>query len=147
MNGNINAQRYQQQALQPVNQVFCLFWTFIIAKWCLCTTEPGLTLHWQQGTGWRWTTCRCLVPGRLNHQIWTPLRICGRLRIRPQLPQDEVELYQTVRDEWENLDQDYARRLVLSMRCRCTALHNAAGGHTKYWWCSHVNLMKIKLKS
>ena len=46
---------------------------------------------------------------------------------RPQPPEDEDELYQAVTNEWNNLEQGYVRRLVLSIRRRFTALYNAAG--------------------
>ena len=55
-----------------------------------------------------------------------------KLRQRPNLPQSEHELFQALRDEWNNLTDDYVRQLVLSMRRRVTALFAAGGGHTKY---------------
>ena len=42
------------------------------------------------------------------------------------------DLFALVQNEWARLDQDYVRRLVLSMRRRCVALFDADGGHTKY---------------
>ena len=54
------------------------------------------------------------------------------LRQRPNPPQNEHELFQALRDEWNNLTDDSVRRLVLSMRRRVTALFAADGGHTKY---------------
>ena len=35
---------------------------------------------------------------------------------RPQPPEDEDELYQAATNEWNNLAQGYARRLVLPIR-------------------------------
>ena len=54
------------------------------------------------------------------------------LRQRPNPPQNEQELFQALRDEWNNLTDDYVRRLVLPMRRRVTALFAAGGGHTKH---------------
>ena len=55
-----------------------------------------------------------------------------RLRQRPKPPQAEDELYQAVNNEWNNLEQGFVGRLVLSMHRRYTALYNAACDHTKY---------------
>ena len=62
--------------------------------------------------------------------LWSEL--VRRLGLKPQPSQYEGELFQAVREEWNNLDQAYVRRLILSMRRWCTALYEAAGGHTKY---------------
>uniref|UniRef100_A0AAZ3PIA9 Tc1-like transposase DDE domain-containing protein n=1 Tax=Oncorhynchus tshawytscha TaxID=74940 RepID=A0AAZ3PIA9_ONCTS len=35
-------------------------------------------------------------------------------------------------EEWDNISQQELENLVQSMRRRCTAEHNAAGGHTRY---------------
>ena len=35
-------------------------------------------------------------------------------------------------DEWGNISQEELANLVQSMRRRCTAVLNAAGGHTRY---------------
>ena len=81
----------------------------------------------------------CHRTKRLNwvrtYRRWT-LRQWGfierNLRQRPNPPQNEHELFQALRDEWNNPTDDSVRRLVLSMRRRVTALFAAGGGHTKY---------------
>ena len=42
------------------------------------------------------------------------------------------DLFALVHNEWTRLDQDYVRRLVLSMRQRCVALFDVDSCHTKY---------------
>ena len=55
-----------------------------------------------------------------------------RLAERHNAPQNIVDLIAAVREVWAAIDQDYVRRLVLSMRRRCVSLCDANGGHTKY---------------
>ena len=48
-----------------------------------------------------------------------------RLRERPNPLQNVNELFVALREEWNKFTDDYVRRLVLSMRCRVTALFAA----------------------
>ena len=51
---------------------------------------------------------------------------------RANRPRNRNELWQAVRQEWANINMFDIRRLVLSMRRRCTALMQAGGHHTRY---------------
>lgn len=53
-------------------------------------------------------------------------------RVRTHNLRNRRDLEQAVRQEWANLPLRFIRRLVASMRRRCTALVNANGGHTRY---------------
>lgn len=55
-----------------------------------------------------------------------------RIRRRPVQPQTLRQLEQVLIQEWNNLPLNVIRRYVGSMRRRCAAVINAAGGHTKY---------------
>ena len=64
---------------------------------------------------------------------WAELSRKVQNRMQQQgMPNNADDLFALVQNEWARLDQDYVRRLVLSMRRRCVALFDADGGHTKY---------------
>ena len=50
----------------------------------------------------------------------------------PNSPQNEAQLWRTVQEEWRNVNMWNDRHLIFSLRRRCTALAQAAGGYTKY---------------
>ena len=62
--------------------------------------------------------------------LWAQLE--NALQRRPNRPMNEEQLWQAVQEEWENVNMWDVRRLIFSMRRRCTALVEAGGGHTKY---------------
>ena len=47
-------------------------------------------------------------------------------------PRNVQELARAVVEEWGNISQSELANLVQSMRRRCAAVLNAAGGHTRY---------------
>ena len=47
-------------------------------------------------------------------------------------PQTLVQLENELTHAWNNLPQDAIHNLIHSMRCRCTAVIAARGGHTRY---------------
>lgn len=55
-----------------------------------------------------------------------------RLRNQPNQPQNLNELGRELQNIWNNIQQDFIRRLIGSMRRRCQAVIGARGGHTRY---------------
>jgi hypothetical protein len=55
-----------------------------------------------------------------------------RVRARAISPRNARELAGALVKEWGNISQQELANLVLSMRRRCTAVLNAAGGHIRY---------------
>ena len=55
-----------------------------------------------------------------------------RVRARAISPRNVPELAGALVEEWGNISQQELANLVQSMRRRCTAVLNAAGGHTTY---------------
>ena len=62
--------------------------------------------------------------------VWDQLEI--KIRQRPNQPQTLNELFNALREEWNNMDQFRMQRLINSMRRRCQAAINSFGGHTRY---------------
>ena len=54
------------------------------------------------------------------------------MRARAVPPRNVRELAGALVEEWGNISQQELANLVQSMRRRCTAVLNAAGGHTRY---------------
>jgi hypothetical protein len=55
-----------------------------------------------------------------------------RVRARAMHPRNVWELAGALVEEWVDMPQHELANLVQSMRRRCTAVLNAAGGHTRY---------------
>ena len=55
-----------------------------------------------------------------------------RVRARAIRSRNFQELAGVLLEEWGNISQQELANLVQSMRRRCTAVLNAAGGHTRY---------------
>jgi transposase len=53
-------------------------------------------------------------------------------RARAILPRNVRKLAGALVEEWDNISQQELENQVQSMRRRCTAVLNAAGGHTRY---------------
>jgi len=54
------------------------------------------------------------------------------VRARAIPPRNVQELASALVEEWGNISQQELTNLVQSMRRRCTAVLQAAGGHTRY---------------
>ena len=131
--GNLNGQRYRDEVLQPTVIPF------------MRRHGPGMTL--QQDNA-RPHTARVvqqfLTQNNVNVLPW-PARspdmsaiehvwdeMDRRLRRSPNPPATLQQLQQRLQQIWNNIPQHCHARLVHSMRRRCVACINAAGGHTRY---------------
>uniref|UniRef100_A0A673XGQ2 Tc1-like transposase DDE domain-containing protein n=1 Tax=Salmo trutta TaxID=8032 RepID=A0A673XGQ2_SALTR len=65
-------------------------------------------------------------------QVWDLLDRRVRARALAIPPRNVWELAGVLVEEWGNISQQELANLVQSMRRRCTAVLNAAGGHTRY---------------
>ena len=65
-----------------------------------------------------------------EEHIWDLLD--RRVSARAIPPRNVLELVGALVEEWGNISQQELANLVQSMRRRCTAELNAAGGHTRY---------------
>ena len=54
------------------------------------------------------------------------------IRSRDPPPQNLHELRRVIQEEWDNISQLQIATLIGSMRRRCTEVHAAGGGHTRY---------------
>ena len=64
--------------------------------------------------------------------------IMGRqLRLIDPQPQNNDQLFDCLRNAWNNIPQQQLSTLIGSMRRRCTAVVNANGGLTQYWLFSY----------
>jgi transposase len=66
----------------------------------------------------------------LIEHVWDLLD--QRVRARAIPPRNVWELAGALVEEWDNISQQELANLVQSTRRRCTAVLNAAGGHTRY---------------
>ena len=63
-------------------------------------------------------------------RLWDGLKRC--LRSRQQAPRNFQQLSEAILNEWNNIHQHKARRVITSMRKRCETVIDAQGGHTRY---------------
>ena len=63
--------------------------------------------------------------------IWSTIGTAARNGPNP--PRNPAEMADALRREWDAIDDWTIRRLIFSMRRRCSAVINANGGNTKYW--------------
>ena len=69
-------------------------------------------------------------PGSPTEHVWDLLD--WRVRARAIPPINVRELAGALVEEWGNISQQELANLVQSMRRRCNAVLNAAGGQTRY---------------
>ncbi|VDI11317.1 Hypothetical predicted protein [Mytilus galloprovincialis] len=66
----------------------------------------------------------------LIEHLWDELG--RRIRNSQNTPETLAQLRTALFGEWNNIPQDFIRRLIDSMRRRCQAVINARGGHTRH---------------
>uniref|UniRef100_A0A4W5N2G4 Tc1-like transposase DDE domain-containing protein n=1 Tax=Hucho hucho TaxID=62062 RepID=A0A4W5N2G4_9TELE len=130
--GNLNAVRYREDILLPHVVPFL-------------QAHPGMTLQHDNATSHTARSVRDFLQDRnvsvlpwpakspdLNHieHVWDLLD--RRVRPRAIPPRNVRELAGALVEEWGNISQQELANLVQSMIRRCTAVLNAAGGHTRY---------------
>uniref|UniRef100_A0A8C7PBG7 Tc1-like transposase DDE domain-containing protein n=1 Tax=Oncorhynchus mykiss TaxID=8022 RepID=A0A8C7PBG7_ONCMY len=130
--GNLNAVRYREDILLPHVVPFL-------------QAHPDMTLQHDNATSHTARSVRDFLEDRnvsvlpwpekspdLNpiEHVWDLLD--RRVRARAIPPRNVQELAGALVEEWGNISQQELANLVQSMRRGCTAVLNAAGGHTRY---------------
>lgn len=130
--GNLNTVRYREDILLPHVVPFL-------------QAHPDMTLQHDNATSHTARSVRDFLQDRnvsvlpwpakspdLNpiEHVWDLLD--RRVRARAIPPRNVRELAGALVEEWGNISQQELANLVQSMRRRCTAVLNAAGGHTRY---------------
>ena len=133
-NGNVTSRRYINEALQAALTPFMNGHNRQMTL--LHDNAPGHTARATRG----WLAANNIPvfgpwPARspdMNpiENLWAQME--KALERRPNRPMNEAQLWRAVQQEWANVNMWDVRRLIFSMRRRCTALVQAAGGHTKY---------------
>jgi hypothetical protein len=94
----------------------------ILLVLCVISCKTGLSVFCQ------WPV-KSLVLNHIEH-VWDLLD--RRVRARAIPPRNVWELSGALVVEWGDISQQELANVVQSMRRRCTAVLNAAGGHTRY---------------
>uniref|UniRef100_A0A8C7K8B0 Transposase n=1 Tax=Oncorhynchus kisutch TaxID=8019 RepID=A0A8C7K8B0_ONCKI len=130
--GNLNAVRYRKEILPPHVVPFL-------------QAHSDMTLQHDNATSHTAHSVRDFLQDRnvsalpwpekspdLNpiEHVWDLLD--RRVRARAIPPRNVQELASALVEEWGSISQQELANLIQSMRRRCTALLNAAGGHTRY---------------
>ena len=128
---NLNAVRYREDILLPHVVPFL-------------QAHPDMTLQYDNATSHtarsvrdflQWPAkCSAMASGESGHvnpteHVWDLLYRWVRARAIP--PRNVWELAGALVEEWGTISQQELANLVQSMRRRCTAVLNAAGGHTR----------------
>ena len=133
INGNITARRYIDDVLDPVMVPFL-------------NTNPDITVFQQDNA--RPHTARItreymqqenveVLPWSAYSPDLSPIehlwdQLGRRLANRHPKPGNKQQLVAALQEEWANIPQDSIRRLIRSMRRRCTSCVQAQGGHIPY---------------
>ena len=131
--GNLNAQGYINDVLRPVvvpfinNQNGPVIFQQDNAR----PHTARVTTQFLQGNNINVMQWPSMSPDLLPiEQVWDELD--KRVRRRQIQPNTLAQFEQALIHEWNNLPQNVIRRYLRSMRRRCIAINNAAGGHTRY---------------
>lgn len=132
VNGRLNAQRYQNDILNPVaiphvRQNRRMTYMHDGAP-CHTAASTRRLLNRNQIRVLPW----CSKSPDLNpiEHIWDEVE--RRLRRRPNQPQTLQQLSQALIQTWNGIPQAVIANLITSMRSRCRAVIRARGGHTRY---------------
>ena len=130
--GNLNAVHYREDILLPCVVPFL-------------QAHPDMTLQHDKATSHTARSVHDFLQARyvsvlpwpakspdlnLVEHVWDLFDRRGRARAIP--PRNVWELAGALVEEWGNISQQELENLVQSTRRRCTAVLNAAGGHTRY---------------
>ena len=130
--GNLNAVRYREDILLPHVAPFL-------------QAHPDMTLQQDNATSHTaHSVCDFLQDRNVSVLPWpaksldlNPIEhvwdlLDRRVRARAIPPRNVWELAGALLEEWGDISQQELAYLVQSMRRRCTAVLNVAGGHTRY---------------
>lgn len=131
--GNLTAQRYRDQVMQPVVLPYLqqqpqgiIFQQDNARPHTARLTMDFLNRHNVHVLPW---PAKSPDLNPIEH-LWD--HIGRQIRRRPRQAANIRELEQAIHDEWRNIPNDVIRRLTFSMRRRVLACINANGGHTRY---------------
>ena len=131
--GNLNAQRYRDEILAPVVILYvnanpnAIFQQDNARPYTARLTTQYLQANNVDVMEWP-SKSPDLSP---IEQVWDLLD--RRVRQRPVQPQTLRQLQHALVQEWNNNPMNVIRRYIRSMRRRCRAVIQSAGGHTRYW--------------
>ena len=128
--GNLNALRYSNEMLTPV----CI--PHLQNNGRIRLMHDGAPSHTVPATR------ALLQANRINTLTWPSLSpdlnpieniwdVIGQ-RIRSRVPLNKRDLERFVFEEWNGVAKPTLRNYIASMRCRCKAVLNANGGHTRF---------------
>ena len=132
INGNLNAQRYRDEILAPVVILYVNANPNAIFQQNNARPHTAqLTTQYLQANNvdvMEWPSkSPDLSP---IEQVWDLLD--RRVRQRPVQPQTLRHFQHALVQEWNNIPMNVIRRYIRSMRRRCRAMIQSAGGHTRY---------------
>lgn len=132
INGNLNAQRYRDEILAPVVVPYTNANPNAVFQQDNARPHTArLTTHYLQANNVNVMEWPSKSPdlSPIEH-VWDLLD--RRVRQRPVQPQTLRQLQMALVQEWNNIPMNVIRRYLRSMRRRCRAVIQSAGGHTRY---------------
>ena len=132
VNGNLNAQRYVNEILQPIVVPFLNhLGANAIYQDDNARPHRGAVANnfIRQNNIWRMDWPANSPDLNPIEHIWDEF---GRRLYRRNPPVNLGQLQYRLVQEWNNIPQNIIRRCIQSMRARCNACIKARGGHTRY---------------
>ena len=131
LNGNLNARRYIDEVLLPEVVPYVRRHNLSLQQDNARPHSARLTTTFLQQQNVATLPWPPYSPdlSPIEH-LWD--RIDRGIRSRDHQPQNLHELRRAIQEEWDNIPQPQIATLIGSMRQRCTEVHNANGGHTRY---------------
>ena len=131
--GNLNATRYRDEILAPVVLPFLRRHRFnhVFQQDNARCHVAHISMTFLENNHIRVLPWPAMSPdlSPIEH-LWDELG--RRIRNSQNPPETLAQLRTALFREWNNIPQDFIRRLIDSMRRRCQAVINARGGHTRY---------------